>query len=83
MTAKKCRCPVDSPFMWKHDHRPSMFLKDKSLKIAAQSSASQTAVIERERMKGNTVGLVTDNTLGLAELKVRQMIVFSRAARYK
>ena len=28
MTAKKCRCNHDSPFMWKHDHRPSVFAKD-------------------------------------------------------
>jgi hypothetical protein len=68
--------------MWKHDHRPSMFLKDKSMKIAAQSSASQTAVIERERMKGNTIGLVTENTKQIKLLTTRQLLVFSRAAKY-
>lgn len=82
MTAKKCKCPIDSPFMWRHDHRPSMFLKDKSMRIAAQSSASQTAVIERERINGKNIGLVNEHTKPIKVLSTRQLLVFSRAAKY-
>ncbi len=82
MTAKKCRCPVDSPFMWRHDHRPSVFLKDKSIRIAAQSSASQTSVIERERINGKNLGLVGEHTKQIKVLSTRQLLVFSRAAKY-
>lgn len=28
MTAKKCKCHPDSPFLWKENSRPSIFAKD-------------------------------------------------------
>lgn len=75
----KCKCHADSPFHWKANNRPSIFLKDKGMRLAAQSSISQTAVIERERLNGNVIGLVTQNTLRLKDLNVRQFMVYSRA----
>ena len=28
MTAKKCKCHPDSPFLWAHKQQPSIFVKD-------------------------------------------------------
>jgi hypothetical protein len=32
MTAKKCKCHPDSPFLWKQNPRPSIFLQDQAFR---------------------------------------------------
>jgi len=83
MTAKKCRCPSDSPFMWKHDHSPSVFAKDPHFRgHAAVMSQSQTQVVERNRAQGIAIG-----TLGSLSNKpqsiisVRQFSIYSKAGK--
>ena len=83
MTAKKCRCPVDSPFMWKHDHSPSIFLKDPHFRGAgAVMSQSQTQVVERNRAQGISIGTIP-NLSNKAQniINVRQFTVYSKAGR--
>ena len=83
MTAKKCRCPVDSPFMWKHDHSPSIFLKDPHFRGAgAVMSQSQTQVVERKREQGIAIGTIS-NLSNKAQniINVRQFTVYSKAGR--
>jgi len=83
MTAKKCRCPVDSPFMWKHDHSPSVFAKDPHFRGAgAVMSQSQTQVVERNRAQGISIGTIP-NLSNKAQniINVRQFTVYSKAGR--
>lgn len=83
MTAKKCRCHPDSPFLWRHDHRPSMFVKDPYFKGAsAAQSQSQTEVVERKRAIGQEVGTISNLSNRTKEkniISVRQFTVYSKA----
>ena len=83
MTAKKCKCPVDSPFNWKHDHRPSVFVKDPYFKGAsAVMSQSQTQVVERSRAEGNPIGTLahlSNRSKEQAMISLRQFTVYSKA----
>jgi hypothetical protein len=36
MTAKKCKCHADSPFLWANNPRPSMFANDIAFKAKKQ-----------------------------------------------
>lgn len=59
MTAKKCNCPPDSPFMWKHDHNPSIFREDHYFRGAnAVMSQSQSQRVERNRAEGISIGSI-------------------------
>lgn len=83
MTAKKCRCNHDSPFMWRHDHRPSIFIKDPYFKGAsANQSQSQTQVVERKREQGIAIGTI-GNLSNKAQniINVRQFTVYSKAGK--
>ncbi len=83
MTAKKCRCPVDSPFMWRHDNSPTVFAKDSHFRGAgAVMSQSQTQVIERNRAQGISIGTIP-NLSNKAQniINVRQFTVYSKAGR--
>lgn len=83
MTAKKCRCPVDSPFMWKHDHTPTVFLKDPHFRGAgATMSQSQTQVVERNRAQGISIGTIPNlSNKAQNTINVRQFTVYSKAGR--
>ena len=83
MTAKKCRCPVDSPFMWKHNHTPSVFAKDSHFRgHGAVMSQSQTQVVERNRAQGIAFGTIP-NLSNKAQniINVRQFTIYSKAGR--
>jgi hypothetical protein len=83
MTAKKCRCPSDSPFLWKHNHTPSVFAKDPHFKGASTTqSKSQTQVVERKREQGIAIGTIQ----GLSNkpqnvINVRQFTIYSKAGK--
>jgi hypothetical protein len=81
MTAKKCNCPSDSPFKWKHDHRPSMFLKDAHFRgHGATMSQSQTQVVERSRAMGISLGTIQGlSNKPQTTIDVRQFSIYSRA----
>jgi len=83
MTAKKCRCPSDSPFLWKHDHTPSVFLKDPHFRgHGAVMSQSQTQVVERNRAQGIAIGTIPNlSNKAQAIINVRQFMVYSKAGR--
>jgi hypothetical protein len=84
MTAKKCRCPSDSPFNWKHDHRPSMFIKDPFFKGAsAMQSKSQTEVVERSRAQGIALGTIQglSNKSAQTTISVRQFTIYAKAGK--
>ena len=83
MTAKKCRCSVDSPFMWKHNHSPSVFAKDPHFRgHAAMMSQSQTQVVERNRAQGIAIGTIGNLSNKVqATINVRQFLVYSKAGR--
>jgi hypothetical protein len=77
----KCKCPVDSPFHWNHDHRPSMFLKDAHFRgHGAVMSQSQTQVVERSRAMGISLGTIQGlSNKPQTTIDVRQFSIYSRA----
>lgn len=75
----KCKCPPNSPFHWRENKEPTIFLKDKSLQHSQQSSASQTAVVERERLNGRDIGNVAGMATVVDRLNVRLFTVYSKA----
>jgi len=78
----KCNCPVDSPFHWKHDHSPSVFLQDAHFRgHGATMSQSQTQVVERSRAQGISLGTIPNlsNKSVQSTISVRQFSVYSRA----
>jgi len=82
MTAKKCKCNHDSPFLWKHDHSPSVFLQDAHFRgHGAVMSQSQTQVVERSRAMGISLGTIPNlsNKSVQSTISVRQFSVYSRA----
>jgi hypothetical protein len=83
MTAKKCRCPSDSPFLWKHDHSPSVFIKDPHFRgHGATMSQSQTQVVERNRAQGIAVGTIHNlSNKPQTTINVRQFTIFSKAGK--
>jgi len=83
MTAKKCRCNHDSPFMWRHDHTPTVFLKDAHFRgHGATMSQSQTQVVERNRAQGIAVGTISNlSNKPQATINVRQFRVYSKAGK--
>ena len=83
MTAKKCRCPVDSPFMWKHDHTPTVFAKDSHFRgHGAVMSQSQTQVVERNRAQGVAFGTIQGLSNKVQNIiNVRQFTVYSKAGK--
>ena len=85
MTKRKCKCPEDSPFHWRHNPRPSMFLKDPLFTAGAKQSQSQTMVIERAREKGRDIshfpGMSEKSSKIPNRINVREFNVFSRAGQ--
>jgi hypothetical protein len=83
MTKPKCKCPPNSPFHWRDNPRPSIFV-DAKLHNALNNSIKQTAHIERERLNGRDISHVA----GLSHkshaqriISVRQFTVYSRAGK--
>ena len=82
MTQPKCKCHPDSPFVWRSNLRPSIFVLDKSIRHSQMSSASQTAVVERKRLNGIDIGNVAGVSPNTdARLNVRNFTVYSKATR--
>lgn len=78
----RCKCPPDSPFHWRDDPRPSIFLQDPHVKAAVTLSLNQTLVVERKRERGEDIG----NIPGVTEkqrsiISVKQFNIFSRAGQ--
>ena len=83
MTAKKCRCPSDSPFLWKHDHTPTVFAKDLHFRgHGAVMSQSQTQVVERNRAQGISIGTIQGlSNKPQTTINVRQFTIYSKAGK--
>jgi hypothetical protein len=74
----KCNCPIDSPFRWRENPRPSIFATDNGARL----SINQSAVVDREREKGHDISHVAGlSTKSHSEriLNVRQFTVYTRA----
>lgn len=80
---RKCNCPEGSPFHWRDDKTPSIFTQDKSLRQSMVTSASQTRVVERERLNGRDIGNVAGLTATDIRINLRQFSVFTRAVPSK
>jgi len=74
----KCKCPPDSPFHWRDNPRPSIFLQDPHVKAAATLSHNQTRVVEREREKGKDIGNISGEQRFIS---VKQFNIFARAGQ--
>jgi hypothetical protein len=83
MTAKKCRCNHDSPFLWKNDRTPTVFAKDPHFRgHGATMSQSQTQVVERNRAQGIAIGTITNLSNKVRNIiNVRQFSVYSKAGK--
>lgn len=66
----KCKCPPNSPFHWRENPRPSIFVKDNG----ALLSLRQTEVVETARKNGRDIGHIPGVTT-----KVRHFHVYSKA----
>lgn len=78
----KCKCPEDSPFHWKHNPQPSMFVKDPLFTAGARQSQSQTLVIERAREKGKDISHfpgMSEKAASTLRINVKEFNIFSRA----
>jgi hypothetical protein len=60
-----------------------MFALDKSFAKSAASSASQTMVVERERLNGRDISNLGGLTKTISRLNLREFSVFSRAVPSK
>ena len=49
-----CTCHPQSPFLWRNDTRESIFV-NKQINQYARLSATQSAVVERERNNGRDI----------------------------
>ncbi len=79
----KCTCPPNSPFRWRENKTPSIFAQDKSLHKSVMSSASQTMVVERERLNGRDISNLGGLTKTISRINLREFSVFSRAVPSK
>ena len=79
----KCKCPPGSPFHWRENKTPSMFALDKFFAKSAASSASQTMVVERERLNGRDISDMGGLTRTVSRINLREFSVFSRAVPSK
>jgi hypothetical protein len=82
MTKRKCECPLDSPFHWKDNPRPSIFAIDPHFKAAATLSHNQTMVIERERERGKDISHfpgMSDKAAKALRINVKEFNIFTRA----
>ena len=79
----KCKCPPGSPFHWRENKTPSIFAQDKSLQKSAMSSASQTMVVERERLNGRDISNISGIASVLTRINLREFSVYSRAVPSK
>jgi len=53
---KKCTCDVDSPFMWAHNRRPSIFALDRSFVPQGSNGMTKgqlmTQAVDTQRARG-------------------------------
>ncbi len=80
---RKCKCPEGSPFHWRDDKTPSIFTQDKSLRQSMVTSASQTRVVERERLNGRDISNLPGLSNTISRINLRQFSVFTRAVPSK
>jgi hypothetical protein len=65
-----CKCPPGSPFHWREDPRPSIFVKENG----ALLSMRQTEVVETARKNGHDIGHIPG-----VSTKVRYFHFYSKA----
>lgn len=81
---RKCKCPPDSPFHWMDNRQPSMFMQDPVFRAGAKLSQTQTAVVERERIKGRDISHIAGlsaKTHAERVINVKQFTIYSRAGK--
>ena len=53
---KNCNCEIDSPFMWAHNRRPSMFALDRAFVAQGQNGMTKgqtmTQSVDNQRARG-------------------------------
>lgn len=76
-----CTCHPQSPFLWRNDKRESIFV-NKQINQYARLSATQSAVVERERNAGRDISHIaglsrSDNAQRMTD--ARRFTVYSKA----
>ncbi len=76
-----CNCHPDSPFLWRNNKRPSIFIEAKVNQYSLLSQ-KQTAVVERERQAGRDIAHIP----GISKashaqriLDVKRFTIYSKA----
>ena len=53
---ENCNCEIDSPFMWAHNRRPSMFATDRAFVAQGQNGMTKgqlmTQAVDNQRARG-------------------------------
>jgi hypothetical protein len=74
----KCRCHPNSPFLWRNDKTPTIFVSEK-INQYSKLSASQSAYVDRERNNGRDISHIA----GLSKASHAQRLTdFKRFAVY-
>lgn len=78
----KCGCMSDSPFMWMHDKRPSVFMSEavfRANKDGRSASQVSTAIVDKTRQKGEIAGFLRGISRKREEemLRIRNFMVYS------
>lgn len=84
----KCSCPEGSPFHWRHEKRPSIFMDDitfRASKTGQTLSQASTAVVEKAREEGKMAGFIKGISRKREEeiLRVRNFTIFTLASTPK
>ena len=81
-----CTCAINSPFRWKEEVRPSIFLLDPAYRVNDQGkTASQisSASVEKARAEGVNAGYIrgVSRNREAELLRIRNFTIFSRAGK--
>ena len=84
----KCSCHPDTPFHWRHNHRPSIFQQDiifRPAKTGRTPSQAATEYVEQARKEGKMAGFIKGVSKKREEevLRMRNFSVFSLAGSNK
>lgn len=76
----KCSCSPSSPFLWRQDTRPSIFMADTLFRAnAASGSVAATQRVEQARARGERVGTMYGISRN-REAEILRMRVFNTFA---
>lgn len=83
----KCKCPPNSPFLWRNNKTPTIFVQ-ANVNQYSQLSQKQSAYVERERNAGRDISHIAgiskaSNAKRLTEFKKFAVYSFAKPSSSK